>query len=166
MLSCPVAFAICFWILKGQVHGSAHAHLSKCRFSARTCCIIYASNMIMSSVFSKNQAAHSPGSYLHVINLHLHLHLHLSRSLNDRWGATDVATLSLHFIWFSASLMAWQNFNPVHSAMLFSQRFFCRPLLLPPCSVPCKIVLIHAQTTLTCVSLPWLRYHHRAQWLA
>ena len=38
------------WILKGQVHGSAHAHLSKCRFSARTCCIIFASNMIMSSI--------------------------------------------------------------------------------------------------------------------
>ena len=60
---------------------------------------------------------------------------------NDRWGATDVATLSLHFILFSASLTAWQNFNTVHSAMLFSQRFFCRPLLLPPCTVPCKIVL-------------------------
>ena len=86
--------------------------------------------------------------------------------VNDLWGATDVATLSLHFILFSAFLTASQNFNPVHSAMLFSQRFFCRPLLLPSCSVPCKIVLIHAQTTLTCVSLPWLRYHHRAQWLA
>ena len=34
--------------LTGQVHGSAHAHLSKCFFSARTCCIIYASNTIMS----------------------------------------------------------------------------------------------------------------------
>ena len=34
--------------LKGQVHGSAHAHLSKCCFSAGTCCIVYASNMIMS----------------------------------------------------------------------------------------------------------------------
>ena len=59
----------------------------------------------------------------------------------SRWGATDVATLSLHFILFSASLTAWQNFNPVHPAMLFSQRLFCRPLLLPPCTVPCKIVL-------------------------
>ena len=33
---------------KGQVHGSVHAHLSKCRFPAGTCCLIYASNMIMS----------------------------------------------------------------------------------------------------------------------
>ena len=32
-----------------SVHGSAHAHLSKCRFCpAGTCCIVYASNMIMS----------------------------------------------------------------------------------------------------------------------
>ena len=36
--------------------------------------------------------------------------------VNDRWGATGVATLfSLHFILFSASLTASQNFNPVHS---------------------------------------------------
>ena len=27
--------------------------------------------------------------------------------------------------------MASKNFNPVHSAILFSQRLFCRPLLLP-----------------------------------
>ena len=91
--------------------------------------------------------------------------------VNDLWGATDVATLSLHFILFSASLTASQNFNPVHSAILFSQSFFCWPLLLPPCTVPVKsswqalMILIHAQTTLTCVSLLWLRYHHRAQWL-
>ena len=43
-----------------------------------------------------------------------------------------------------------QNFNPVHSAMLFSQRFFCRPLLLPPCTVPCKIVLASPDDLDTC----------------
>ena len=93
--------------------------------------------------------------------------------VNDRWGATDVASLPLHFILFSASLTASQNCNPVHSAILFSQHFFCRSLLLPPCTVPYKIVLVSpddldtdAQTsTLTCVSLLWLRYHRRAQWL-
>ena len=51
-------------------------------------------------------------------------------------GAPDIATLSLHLILFSASLTALQNFNPVHSEILFSQRFFCWPLLLPPCTVP------------------------------
>ena len=39
--------------------------------------------------------------------------------VNDRWGATDVATLfSLHFILFSASLTASQNFIPAHSFIL------------------------------------------------
>ena len=70
--------------------------------------------------------------------------------VNDRWGATDVATLSLHFILFSASLTAWQNFNPVHSAMLFSQRFICRSLLLPPCTVLCKIALASPDDLDTC----------------
>ena len=35
-------------ILKGLVYGSAHAQLSKCCISGATCCIVYASNMIMS----------------------------------------------------------------------------------------------------------------------
>ena len=74
--------------------------------------------------------------------------------VNDRWGTTDFVTLSLHFILFSASLTAWQNFNPVHSAMLFSQRFFCRPLLLPPCTVPCKIVLACPDDLHTCPAMP------------
>ena len=67
--------------------------------------------------------------------------LHLSHSNGDRWGATDITTLSLHLILFSASLRALQNFNPVYSEILFSQSFFCRPLLLPTSTVPCKIVL-------------------------
>ena len=98
--------------------------------------------------------------YLIIEALHLHLSL---------WGATDIATLSPHLILFSASLRALQNFNPVHSEILFSQRFFCRPLLalfLVKLSWQALMILIHAQTTLTCVSLLWLRYHHRAQWLA
>ena len=57
----------------------------------------------------------------------------------DRWDATDIVTLSLHLILFSASLRSLQNFNPVQSEILFSQRFFCRSLLLPPCTVPYKI---------------------------
>ena len=61
----------------------------------------------------------------------------LSCSHGDRWGARDLSTLSLHMILFSHSLWASQNFNPVHSEMLFSQRFFCRPFL-----PPCKIVLV------------------------
>ena len=69
--------------------------------------------------------------------------LHLSRSHGDRWGATDLQTLSLHLTLFSDSLRVSQNFNPVYSKMLFSKRFFCRPLLLPPYTVPYKIVSAH-----------------------
>ena len=92
--------------------------------------------------------------------------------VNDRWGTTDIATLSLHLILFSASLTALQNFNPVHSEILFSivGPFFSLLALflqfLVKLSLQALMILIHSQITLTCVSLPWLRYHHRAQWLA
>ena len=79
--------------------------------------------------------------YLIIEALHLHLSL---------WGATDIATLSPHLILFSASLRALQNFNPVHSEILFSQRFFCQPLLLPPCTFPCKFVLASPDDLDTC----------------
>ena len=53
-------------------------------------------------------------------------------------------------ILFSASLRALQNLNPAHSEILFSQRFFCRPLLLLPRTVPCKIVLTNPPDLETC----------------
>ena len=60
----------------------------------------------------------------------------------DRWGATDVlATSSLHSSRLSAFLMAAPSVKPVHSGMLSSQLFFCLPRVLPPWTVPCKIVL-------------------------
>ena len=40
--------------------------------------------------------------------------LHQSSSHGHRWGATDIATLSLHLILFSACLRMVQIFNPVH----------------------------------------------------
>ena len=81
--------------------------------------------------------------------------------VHDRWGATGIATLSLHLILLSASLRALQNFNPVHSEILFSQRFFCRPLLLPPCTLDTCPNHLNLRFPLL-----WLRYHHGAQWLA
>ena len=46
---CPYfTFMLSFILFRGQVHGSAYAHLSKCCFSTGTCWIVYASNMIMS----------------------------------------------------------------------------------------------------------------------
>ena len=70
------------------------------------------------------------------------IHLHLSRSLVDLWGATDdLATSSLHTSRLSAFLMAAYSVMPVHSGMLSFHLFFCLPLLLPLCTVPCTIVL-------------------------
>ena len=92
--------------------------------------------------------------------------------VSDRSGVTDIATLSLYL--FSATLRALQNFNTVHSETLFSSPnapfvspvisllalFFVKLSWLAP------MILIPAQTTLTCVSLLWLTYHHRAQCLS
>ena len=67
--------------------------------------------------------------------------LHLSHSLFDRWGTKDDrATTVLHSSLFSAFRRASPNLNPVHSVMLSSHLFFCLPLLLPPCTVPCRII--------------------------
>ena len=67
--------------------------------------------------------------------------LHLSLSLVDRWGTKDDrATTVLHSSLFSAFRRASPNFNPVYSVTLSSHLFFCLPLLLPPCTVPCRII--------------------------
>ena len=54
-------------VLKGQVHGSAHAHLSKyCFFCCdRLCHLCKQHDHVI--MMSKNQSAHTPGS--HLINL-------------------------------------------------------------------------------------------------
>ena len=68
---------------------------------------------------------------------------------------------------------ASQHFNPVHSEIILPMTL----LLSAPSSLSwhwflvklswqALMILIHAQTTSTCVSIPWLRYHyHGAQWL-
>ena len=55
-----------------------------------------------------------------------------------------------YLILLSHSPRASQNLNPVHSEILFSQRFFCLPLLFPPCTVPCKIALASPADLGTC----------------
>ena len=70
-------------------------------------------------------------------------HLISSQSLNlgGRRGTTDdVATISFHHSLSSAALRESPNTIPVHSLMLSPHLFFCLPLLLPPFTVPCRIV--------------------------
>ena len=66
---------------------------------------------------------------------------HLSLNREGRWGTTDdFATSVLHFSLFSTALWDLANSTPFHSLMLSSHPFFCLPCLLPPFTVPCKMV--------------------------
>ena len=62
----------------------------------------------------------------------------LSRSHSDRGGAKDLATFSLRFDFSYFHILLGRG-KPCPQ-MLFSQHFFCRPLLHFPCAVPSKIV--------------------------
>ena len=69
-------------------------------------------------------------------------HHHQSLNREGCWGTTDdFATSFLHFSLFSAALWDLPNSRPVHSLMLSSHLFLCPPCLLPPFTVPCKMVL-------------------------
>ena len=74
-------------------------------------------------------------TYTHTIRHHL--------SLNCRgcWGTTDDLTSFLHFSLFSTALWDFGDSRLVYSLMLSSHLFFCLPCLLPPFTVPCKMVL-------------------------
>ena len=76
------------------------------------------------------------------IVIYLHLQLHLSFNRGGRWGTTDDFTTSfIYFSLFSTALWDLANSRPVHSLVLSSHLFFCLPCLLPPFTVPCKMVL-------------------------
>ena len=69
-------------------------------------------------------------------------HHHQSLNREGRWGTTDdFSTSFLHFPLFSAALWDLPNSRPVHFLMLSSHLFLCLPCLLPPFTVPCKMVL-------------------------
>ena len=76
---------------------------------------------------------------------------YLSRNLADRWGTTvDFTTSFLHSSRFSSLRSTMFHSKPVHSLMFSSHRFFCLPLRLPPCTVPCRIVLASVDDRVTC----------------
>ena len=67
---------------------------------------------------------------------------HQSLNREGRWGTTDdFATSFLHFSLFCTALLDLPNSRPVHSLMLSSNLFLCLSCLLPPFTVPCKMVL-------------------------
>ena len=66
-------------------------------------------------------------------------HLFLNRE--GCWGTTDdCATSFLHFPLFFNALWVLANSRPVHSLILSPHLFLCLPCLLPPFTVPCKMV--------------------------
>ena len=73
---------------------------------------------------------------------HHHHHHHLSLKHEGRWGTTDdFATSFLHFPLFSTALWDLANSRLVHFLMLSSHLFFFLLCLLPPFTVPSKMVL-------------------------
>ena len=90
-----------------------------------------------------------------------HHHHHLSLNREGRWGTTDnFAASFLHFSRFSTAPWDLAKARHVHSMLLSSNLFLCLPCLLPPFTVPCKMVLApdlmngrHEHTTAIRVSL-------------
>ena len=85
---------------------------------------------------------------------------HLSLNLEGRWRNTgDFETSFLHFSLFFTANLDLTHSRPVHSLMLSSHLLLCLPCLLPPFTVPCKMVLPdlmkerHDHITAVCVSL-------------
>ena len=64
------------------------------------------------------------------------------RNCEGRWCTTDdFATSFFHFSLFSTALCDLANSRPVHCLMLSFHLFLSLPCLLPPFTVPCKMVL-------------------------
>ena len=77
------------------------------------------------------------------------LHLHLFLIHRGCWGTDDITTSILHISLFLTTLWDSVNSRPVHSLML-SSHLFCLPCLLPPFTVPFKMVLTRLDEWQTC----------------
>ncbi|GFO27233.1 hypothetical protein PoB_005373800 [Plakobranchus ocellatus] len=76
---------------------------------------------------------------------------HLSLRFGIRQSAAeDLPTTAFHSSRSSAFRKVFLSSSPVHSLMLSSQRFFCLPLLLPPFTVACMMVLARPDGRVVC----------------
>ena len=118
-------------------------------YKALTSVIIYVSPRTVKGVHRKHLiASQIHTEFIHMVistvNVFVSYHHRHHQSLNreSRWGTTDdFATSFLHFPLFSTALWDVANSSPVYSLMLSSHLFLCPPCLLPPFTVPCKMVL-------------------------
>ena len=120
-------------------HSKAHSskqvskHMQHIFVAGRSCYFDY-KTLFLSSVF---------------FTVEIFRHLPLNRKV--RWGTLDDFTTSfLHFSLFSTALWNFANSSPIHSLMLSSNLFLCLPCLLPPFTVPCKMVLVRPDERETC----------------
>ena len=65
-------------------------------------------------------------------------------ALKTSWQLFSILLCSAPSLWFHACI-----FRFVHSVMLFSHLFLCLPLLLPPGTVPCRMVLARPDDRVT-----------------
>ena len=80
-----------------------------------------------------------------------HCQHHLSLNCEDRWGTTeDFTTSFLHFSLFSTALWDLANSSHVHFLIVSSRLFLCLPCLLPPFTVPWKMVFARPDKRETC----------------
>ena len=115
-----------------------------CLFWARPYYITWQrrSLLLLLPINGHNQRVHHSATSQGSTNHHHHHHYHQSLNCEGRWGTTDdFATRFLHFSLFSIALWDLPNSRPVHSLILSSHLFLCLPCLLPPFTVPCKMVL-------------------------
>ena len=108
-------------------------------------CVTVSATVKRSSKKKKKKALAETTLFWHLSGLYdctSRNHHHQSFNREGRWGTTDnFATSFLHFALFSTALWNLANSRPVHSLMLSSHLFLCPPCLLPPFTVPCKMVL-------------------------
>ena len=80
------------------------------------------------------------------------LHLHLALNRGDRWDIThDFITSFLHFSLFFITLWDLAKSRPVRFLVFSSHLFLCLPCLLPPFTVPCKMVLARPDEREACL---------------
>ena len=77
--------------------------------------------------------------------------LHLTYALTSRVvGKPQMILQPVSSIFLSTALWDLANSRPVHSLMLPSHLFLCPPCLLPPFTVPCKMLLARSDEQETC----------------
>ena len=97
--------------------------------------------MYFQNNWAKKKHKHLPTAFIQNYIRYILTSPHLSLNHEGRWGTTDdFITSFLHFTMFSTALWDLANSRPVHFLILSSHLFFCLPCLLPPFTVPCKIV--------------------------